>query len=276
VQSLARPVVLVFLLLTSNATTWSADGRILNSMKVDGVSVNVEAMIGEATLVEKSADGKKATIVVPTGKATKKDPETGQIMLTPATETNKVNEVVRAIAATASDASYGLPTDEGCSEGRDPLRIVAKPDFDEAASAAITKQLGELTSGELMMVIAVLINNARHLSIDADAISNTISTIAKVRPEEAGNVVFVASLLDPDNGTRYSDAALKVAPDKADEIEQAKQDAKALNEDFDALVPPRPSGGNPAQKPPAKPTPPVKPVRDVPPGGSVGAPPSPE
>jgi hypothetical protein len=255
-----RPLVTFLLpfglLLTFAANSWAADERIPSvagdvsgsstAIAVDGVSATVEVMIGEATFVAESVEGKKATIIVPTGKATRKDPETGQILLTLASTPDPVNEVVRTISGSAPDASNRLPTDEGCSKGRDPLRLVARPEYDEAGAAAIASQLEELSPGELVMVLAVMINNANHLCIDAATIANTVALIAKVRPDEAGNMVFVASLLDPDNAALYTNAAGQ--PPKA----------------------------SPVTRPPAKPNPPIKPERDIPPGGSIGAPPSPE
>lgn len=246
------------------------------AIAVDGIAVNVEAMIGEATLAEETADGEKVLVVVPTGKATRKDSATGQILVTPATVPNAVNEVVRAMAGSAPDANSGLPTDKGCSAGQNPLRAVARPGHDEAIAAAIAAQLADLSPGELMMVVAVMINNAKHLCIDPAAVSGTVALIATVRPDEAGNIVFVATLLDPANAKLHTDAALQAAPDQVREIEQARSDAEILAKDFDAVIPPRPVGGQPADPPPARPDPPVVPERDVPPGGSVGAPPSPE
>jgi hypothetical protein len=238
----------------------------------DNVIVNVEAMIGEATLVREHADGKQESIVVPTGKATQNDPGTGQTLLTPATVPNKVNEVVQAIAASSPDSNNQQPTEDGCSQGNAPHRLSPQPEHDEAAAAALAAELKAMSSGELMMVMAVLINNANHLCIDATTVADTVALISRTRPEEAGNVVFVASLLDPENSARYTDAALKAAPAQARNIGQAKDDADKLKQDFGADIPPRTS----PKPPPAKSKPPIKPERDVPPGGTIGKPPSPE
>ncbi len=54
-------------------------------IEVDGVTVNVEAMIGEATLIRKNGEGQKDTIVVPTGQATQTDPKTGKTMVAAST-----------------------------------------------------------------------------------------------------------------------------------------------------------------------------------------------
>ncbi len=176
-------------------------------IEVDGVTVNVEAMIGEATLIHKNGEGKKDTIVVPTGQATQTDPKTGKTMVAASTVPNAVNEVVQAIAAAAPDASNRLSTDEGCSEGLKPLRDVAHPPTDAEAAAAIEAQLAALSEGELMMVMAVLINNAGHLCIDSDTVAATLTKIETVRPDVVANVVVVAILLDPTNDGKFTDAA---------------------------------------------------------------------
>ena len=176
-------------------------------IEVDGAVVSVEAMIGEATLVRKDDEGQKDTIVVPTGKATQTDPETGETIVTASTMTNAVNAVVQAIAAAAPDASNRLSTDEGCSEGDKPLRDVARPSTDPATAAAIEAQLAALSEGELMMVMAVLINNAGHLCIDSDTVAATIAKIAAVRPDVVDNVAAVAILLDPTNTEKFTESA---------------------------------------------------------------------
>jgi len=188
---------LLALLVTSATNSWSASGPI----------VNVEAMIGEATLVRKDGEGQKGAIVVPTGKATQTDPKTGETIITASTTTNAVNEVVQAIAAAAPDASSRLPTDKGCSEGDKPLRDVARPPTDPATTAAIEAQLAALSEGELMMVMAVLINNAGHLCIDSDTVAATIAKIAAVRPDVVDNVAAVAVLLDPTNADKFTESA---------------------------------------------------------------------
>ncbi len=235
-------------------------------------NVTVEAMIGEATFLRESADGTRESIIVTTGSTTRQDPGTGQTLLAPATVPNPVNEVVQAIAASSPDASDLLPTENGCSLGNAPHRLTARPEYDEATAAAIAAQLKALNSGELMMVMAVLINNAKHLCIDASTVADTVALISTARPEEAGNMVFVASLLDPANADRFRDAALKAAPAQARDIERAKDNADKLKENFDAFITPRTT----PKPPPVKPKPPIQPERDVPPGGSIGKPPSPE
>jgi hypothetical protein len=234
VRSTVKVLLPLALFMAGTLSAWAIESN--------GVSVNVEAMIGQATLVRELADGKKDAVVVPTGQTTQRDPTTGQILLTPATIANRVNEVVQAIAASSPDAADRLPDDEGCSEDEEPLRLNANPEYDEAVAAFIAEQLKAMSSGELMMVIAVLINNANHLCIDSTTVANTIALIISLRPDEADNILLVASLLDPDNIDRWRNA---VTPGYRN--------------------PPR---GNPR--------PPLVPERDIPPGGSVGEPPSPE
>ena len=176
-------------------------------IEVDGAVVKVEAMIGEATLLRNDGDGQKDAIVVPTGKVTQTDPKTGETIVTASTMTNVVNEVVQAVAAAAPDASNRLSTDKGCSEGVQPLRDVARPPTDPATAAAIEAQLAALSEGELMMVMAVLINNAGHLCIDADTVAATIAKIAAVRPDAVDNVAAVAALLDPTNAQKFTESA---------------------------------------------------------------------
>jgi FecR protein len=171
---------------------------------VDGGTVNVEAMIGEATLIRK--DGSD-TILVPPGQTTQTDPTTGKTVVTASTVPNAVNEVVHAIAAMAPDASNRLPGDEGCSQGDRPLRSYAVPAADPEAAAAIEAQMAALSKGELMMVMVVLINNAGHLCIDAATVANTITTIATVRPDAVAAVVVVATLLDPVHAEKFTESA---------------------------------------------------------------------
>ncbi len=212
-------------------------------IEVDGGNVTVEAMIGEATLIHKGDKGQQDTIVVPSGKATQTDPKTGKTVVAASTMTNAVNAVVQAIAAVAPDASNRLATDEGCSQGVKPLRDVAHPPTDAETAAAIEAQLAALSEGELMMVMAVLINNAGHLCIDSDAVAATITRIASVRPEAVASVVVVATLLDPPNAVKFTESAKPVTPPGQD------------------------------PKPPVQPVdPPIN--NELPPGG--GKPPSPE
>ena len=255
-RPLHKALALFALLITCASAALSAPGDVV---------VSVDAMIGEATLVQQSGDGKKESIVVPTGKATRKDPATGQILLAPSTARNKVNEVVHAIAASAPDSSKQLPSEDGCSQGNAPQRLAPQPEYDADAAAAIAKELQGMSSGELMMVMAVLINNAKHLCIDSSTVANTVALIATVRPEEAGNIVFVASLLDPDNSERYSQEAKKAAPNQTSIIEKKKEEANKIE-------PPKKT----VKPPPGKSKPPIERERDIPPGGSIGKPPSPE
>jgi hypothetical protein len=214
-------------------------------IEVDGATVNVEAMIGEATLIRKDNAGQQDAVVVPTGKATQIDPTTGKTVVAPSTSSNKVNEVVHAIAAAAPDASNRLATDEGCSEGLKPLRDVAHPATDAETAAAIEAQLAALSEGELMMVMAVLINNAGHLCIDSNTVAATITKIATVQPEVVANVAVVAVLLDPKSAEKFNESATPVPP------------------------------GGPDSKPPVQPAePPIN--NEIPPGGNIGEPPSPE
>jgi hypothetical protein len=226
-------------------------------------------MIGEAIIKEQTVDGNNTTVVVPSGKTTQKDPTTGEIVLTPISIPNSVNEVVQAIAGSAPDASDRSSSDLGCSKGKNALRPVAKPVYDEAIATQIAQQLKALSPGELLMVMAVMINNANHLCIDTATIASTVGLVATVRPEEAGNVVFVAALLDSDNTERYTDAALAAAPDSFEDIERGRDDAEKLDNNFSDPLPPL---GTPDSQPPVNTNPP----RDVPPGGAIGEPPSPE
>jgi hypothetical protein len=215
-------------------------------IKVEGPAVHVESMIGEITLTRTKEDGESATIVVPPGKATRIDPQTGETLVETSTGSDNVNNVVQAIAAAAPDASSKLATDKGCSEGVNPVRDVARPETDAETAAAIDAQLSALTKGELMMVIAVLINNAGHLCIDSDAVANTLANISVVRPESVKDVVVVAILLDPNNAPKFNESA----------------------------VPPT-SGGRDTNQPPVQPVgPPI--INPTAPGGGIGDPPSPE
>jgi hypothetical protein len=200
----------------------------------DGVNVNVESMIGEATIINKEDKGQKDPIIVPTGKTTRTDPTTGEVLITASTASNPVNAVVQAIAAAAPDASTGS-MDEGCSLGTNPLRSKAVPDVNEETANAIASQLKDLSKGDLMMVIAVLINNARHLCIDSVTVANTIAIIATVRPDAAADVVFVSSLLDGEHENEYVAAAIKAAPDREGEILQARDAANAARDNSDTV-----------------------------------------
>lgn len=251
------------LLMSAAMGVWSAPGDTV---------VNVEAMIGEATIVNQSPDGKQERIVVPTGKITQKDPGTGQILLAPSTTTDKVNEVVHAIAASSPDSAKQLSSEDGCSQGNAPKRLSPKPEYDDATATAIAKELEGMSSGELMMVMAVLINNANHLCIDDSTVAYTVGLISGARPEEAANVVFVASLLSPESDIDYAEVAEKAAPAQTQSIRKAKQDVDELKKDFGAKITPL----QPTPQPATRSNPPIQPPRDIAPGGAIGTPPSPE
>lgn len=230
---------------TAGASTIGVRGS-FTGIKVKGPTVQVESMIGEATLTHESEDGETNTVVVPTGKAARTDPETGKALVETSTDSNRVNEVVKAIAAASPDAQDRSATDEGCSESLNPRRDVARPVTDPETAAAIDAQLAALTKGELMMVMAVLINNAGHLCIDSSSVATTLASIAAVRPEAVKEVVVVAILLDPTNAPKFTESA----------------------------VPPI-TGQETKPPPPVKPSdPPIN--NEVPPGGGLGEPPSPE
>jgi hypothetical protein len=226
---------------TAGASTIGVRGT-FTGIKVEGATVHVESMIGEATLTSESEEGKAETIIVPPGKAARTDPTSGETLVETSTSSDKVNAVVQAIAAAAPDASARAATDEGCSEGVNPLRDVARPETDAETAAAIDAQLAALSEGELMMVMAVLINNAGHLCIDSDTVAAALARIASVRPDAVKNVVVVAILLDPDSAEKFTES----------------------------VVPPT-SGG---QLPTAPTDPPIN--NEIPPGGGIGEPPSPE
>lgn len=255
---------------TAGSSTIGVRGS-FTAIEVDGVVVNVEAMIGEATLVREE-EGKKDIVVVPTGQTTLIDPATGETLLAPSALPNAVNAVVYAIAAAAPDAEAGAPDDEGCSKNARPLRQVARPVYDAQTATSIADQLTALNEGELMMVMAVLINNARHLCIDASTVASTIGVIATARPEASADVVFVAALLDPESADKFTDSATAAAPAQATKIEQARDDAQNIAQDFSTDNPSQSPSGEPA--PPKKSDPPIE--KEVPPGGAVGDPPSPE
>jgi len=247
------------------------------AIEVNGVVVNVEAMIGEATLVKEREGGQKDIVVVPTGQTTQTDPATGETLLAPSTVSNAVNAVVQAIAAAAPDASTRRPDDEGCSSSGRPLRRTPRPVYDAATAAAIEAQLAALSKGELMMVMAVLINNAGHLCIDSATVANTIGVISTVRPGESPDVVFIATLLDPQAADQFTKAATEAAPDQSTNIQQAKDTAEDIAKDFSTVLPPRTPTGEPVtetQPPPETSDPPID--TGYPPGGAIGEPPSPE
>ena len=174
-------------------------------IEVDGVIVNVEAMIGTATLQQEDDEGKKDTVTVPPGQTTVTDPTTGKVKVAPSTVSDPVNTVVRAIAAISPDATNA--EDEGCSRGKNPLRATANPDADAAAIEAIEKQLAALSEGELMMVMAVLINNARHLCTDSFTNALALNLIYNANPDAASSAAGLAASLDPENSDKYDDPA---------------------------------------------------------------------
>jgi hypothetical protein len=76
-------------------------------------------------------------------------------------------------------------------------------------------------------------------------VAATLAMIAVVRPEVVANVAVVAILLDPTNTDKFNEAATPVPP------------------------------GGPDSKPPTQPIdPPIN--NEIPPGGGIGEPPSPE
>lgn len=203
-------------------------------IEVKGKIVNVEAMIGEATFQREADGGKKDTIIVPTGKTTLTDPTTGEVLVAPSTAPNKINTVVQAIAAASPDARTGS-TDKGCSRGKNPLRATAIPAVDTETADAIATQLAELDEGEVMMVIAVLINNARHLCIDSSAIAAVIGVIAQVNPDALSDALFIADLIDNDNRDEYENAA-------GTSSRRPRANINQEDEDFETDIPPGGTG----------------------------------
>jgi len=226
------------------------------------VVVDVESMIGEAVLIRKTSDGQTDTIVIPTGQATQTDPTTGETALGAATLPNKVTEVVRAIAATSPDGNADA-TAEGCSRSDSPIRPTANPANDPELEGEIRRMLSELSEGELMMVIAVLNNNARHLCTDAFAVNSAIGSIATVRPEVAAQVVFVAALVDPANAEQFVTTAQAAAPGESSNIQQAANAANSARDEFGTNPPPPP----PPQGGPQGSDDPADTQNDVPSGG---------
>ncbi|NQX88260.1 MAG: FecR domain-containing protein [Halioglobus sp.] len=171
------------------------------SISIATTGVGVAAMIGEATL---EREGRQ--IIVPTGQTARTDPVTGAVSVLPTTTVDKVNAIVRAIAAISPDA--GDPEDEGCSRGENPLRREANPDVTAADMARIKQLLGndQLTEGDLIMVIVVMSNNAEQLCIDAVTIASAINLIANVNPDAVARLVDVADMLNPGASGLFYDA----------------------------------------------------------------------
>jgi hypothetical protein len=164
-------------------------------IEVDGVIVNVKAMIGTATL---------DTVIVPTGQTTVTDPSTGKVKVAPSTVADPVNTVVRAIAAISPDATDAK--DEGCSRGKNPLRATSNPDADAAEIETIEEQWAALSEGELMMVIAVLHLNARHLCIDSYTTAFALYLIGEASPDALAGAVALAVAFDPEHADKFNDA----------------------------------------------------------------------
>jgi len=269
----AKSALLPLLLFATATGAWGAAGP---TPSVDGPVVDVQSMIGEAVIIRKGADGQTSTIVIPTGKTTQTDPATGETAVEESTVHNRVNDVVRAIAAASPDA-LGGSTSEGCSGSSNPIRPTANPAHDPNLEAEIRKMLADLSEGELMMVIAVLNNNARHLCIDSGAVNSAVGQIATVRPDAAAQVVFVAALVDPANAEQYTATAQTAAPSESSKIQQASAEAQAAREEFGTDTQPSQPTDSGESPPPEDETPaesedPGNTQPDVPPGGA----PSPE
>ena len=203
---------------------------------VAGSQASVEARIGTATVTRKNDTGNPSTVAVPPGQAARTDPGDGKTVVAPSTTPDRINDVVRAIAAAAPDAAARAPTDEGCSRGSYPVRTAANPEVDAKTSTDIDTQLAALTRGELIMVMAVLINNAGHLCIDESTVARTLARIAALRPDAIKAALAVSVLLNPENTQTFTEAATPVPP--AGRANRPQADEPPINNE----VPP---GGNP-------------------------------
>jgi hypothetical protein len=207
---------------------------------VVGAVVHVKAMIGTATLQQEDDEGKKDTFTVSPGQTTLTDPSTGKVSVAPSTVSDPINTVVRAIAAISPDATDSR--DEGCSRGKNPLRATANPDGDVAALEEIEKQLAALSEGELMMVMAVLINNGRHLCTDSFANALALNFMYNANPDAALIAAALAASLDPDNSDKYDDPANSPADN------QSPNDQPSSNQPppIESEIPPGGTGGPPS------------------------------
>jgi hypothetical protein len=216
-------------------------------------------MIGEATVLVDDPECETRTYMVGSGHSARTTPSACDTVLSESEVTDAVNKVVQKMNA-------------------------CDPDYVDAR-AAVTALLGDLSTSELSMLVAVIINNAHHLCIDTDTITDTIGAIAAVNPEAAASIVFVAAVLEPDNAEKFSIAALEGAPEQVENIQQAKETADQIKEDLGRDAPP--SGDttdsavvelveeDPAtEAPETDTTPPVN--TEAPSGGSIPDPPSPE
>ena len=129
---------LFLLVLFASTNAWSSKSP----------TIRVEAMVGQAVVVFEDIDCPEDTEVrIPTGEVGEMNPVTCETVVALSNVSDKVNAVVWAIAA-------------------------ADPDDLEAAGA-ISALLGDLTSAEQALVIAVLHNNAQHLGTNNDTIIAT-------------------------------------------------------------------------------------------------------
>jgi hypothetical protein len=162
VRSAVRPsLFLIVFLVTAGTNTWSGERS----------SIRVEAMVGEAVVVFEDIDCPDDVYRVPTGEAAITYPDECNAVVALSTVSNKVNDVVWAIAA-------------------------ADPD-DLGAAAEIKILLAGLTTAEQALVIVVLFNNAQHLGTNDATVIRTVGAIIEVNPAAASVVVMTASVIDP-------------------------------------------------------------------------------
>lgn len=171
------------------------------------VTVSVEAMIGDVVITVVEEECPPESQVVRAGQSAQTNPETCKTVVVESSYSDDVNRVVQLIA----------------SQG----------EADE--------QLAELSTEDQVLVVAVLVNNADQLDIDASVVADTVGAISEVNPEGAAAVVFISSVLDQENAESYVDSAKQAAPEQEDNIDDATEEAEGFNDDS-GQPPPPPTG----------------------------------
>lgn len=207
-RSAVKALPLTALLLITAANAWAAAD-----------AVRVQAMVGEAVVAFENIDCPDDVFVVATGERALTNPSDCEALVALSELPDKVGTVVWAIAALDLN--------------------------DPAALQAIEALLSTLNTGEQVMVIAVLENNAHHLGTDDSTVVATVQSIIVLNPDAAGVVVGAAVVLDPGNADRFQNLLPPQAPGGEAGAPDEGQPEREDDARREMLAPPDDDGGVP-------------------------------
>jgi hypothetical protein len=160
----------------------------------DGKIVKVDSSVGIMTITFTG----QPTSVVGTGQSGVASTQTATVAIALSTVPDAVGELAKLIAKSPKDTT------------------------------AIEDAMAKLSTEDLALTVAVLINNARALNVDPATITATVASVVSVKPAAAAIIVVVASILDKTNAETYKDAAIGAAPGQTNAIENAVEKANKI------------------------------------------------